>query len=231
MTNLEDEEEVGKKVEIEITNPVENAETNQRIFYNDLIIYGNHLQNKKPYKMGNLYTFFYYKEMPLIVIGTNKLSLIITHETFVQITFWLIIYYAVKLNSTIKFITKVLYSVTFISHIIIILINPGIPSKKHFAGEFRKTKDYINLSNEKKRNVKFCEICNIIVLDEDYVEHCEECNICIKKYDHHCYWTGKCISNRNKIFFYSFLFGTFSYCIWFFIDLIIWLYIFTFENE
>ena len=71
MTNLEDEEEVGKKVEIEITNPVENAETNQRIFYNDLIIYGNHLQNKKPYKMGNLYTFFYYNEMPLIVIGTT----------------------------------------------------------------------------------------------------------------------------------------------------------------
>jgi hypothetical protein len=150
MTNLEDEEEVGKKVEIEITNPVENAETNQRIFYNDLIIYGNHLQNKKPFKMGNLYTFLYIKNEPIITIGINKLSLIIIHECFLQLSFWLIKIYS-NISQSMKLFTTVLYLIVFSSHLIIFLFNPGIPSKKHHAGNYKKSNEYINLPDNKKK--------------------------------------------------------------------------------
>ena len=227
---LEEEEEVEKKVEIEISNPIENEETEQRIYYNDLIIYGNHLQNKKPFKMGNLYTFFYIKNEPIITIGINQLSLIIIHEFFLQLSFWLIKIYS-NIYQSMKLFTTVLYLIVFSSHLIIFLFNPGIPSKKHHAGNYKKSNEYINLPDNKKKNIKYCEICNIIVLDEDLVEHCDDCNICFMKYDHHCYWTGKCITQRNKIFFWCFIFGTLTYFIWLFLTIIIWLYINTFEEQ
>ena len=44
--------------------------------------------------MGNLYTFLYIKNEPIITIGINKLSLIIIHEFFLQLSFWLIEFYS-----------------------------------------------------------------------------------------------------------------------------------------
>ena len=61
----------------------------------------------------------------------------------------------------------------------------------------------------------FCDMCNIIIDAKDGVEHCDECDICINQYDHHCYWTGKCIGKNNIIAFYLFAFGTLFYIIWF----------------
>ena len=150
---LEDEEEVEKKVEIEISNPIENEETEQRIYYNDLIIYGNHLQNKKPFKMGNLYTFLYIKNEPIFTIGTNNLSLIIIHEFFLQFSFWLIKTYS-NIYQSMKLLTTILYIIVFSSHSIIFLFNPGIPSKKHHAGNYKKSTEYINLPDNKKKNYK-----------------------------------------------------------------------------
>lgn len=33
--------------------------------------------------------------------------------------------------------------------------------------------------------------------------HCEECEVCIKKYDHHCIFFGKCIGGGNIVAFYT----------------------------
>lgn len=38
--------------------------------------------------------------------------------------------------------------------------------------------------------------------------HCNECDICIKDYDHHCPWTGKCIGKANLSGFYVFFFAS-----------------------
>ncbi|CAN0479507.1 unnamed protein product, partial [Laminaria digitata] len=35
--------------------------------------------------------------------------------------------------------------------------------------------------------------------------HCSECDVCVSKFDHHCPWTGKCIAEKNLMFFYLFL--------------------------
>ena len=76
------------------------------------------------------------------------------------------------------------------------LLNPGIPSPDSFSKIAIK-----NIQKEDRKYFKVCEICNIIVDNYDDVRHCTECNICIKKLDHHCYWTGKCIAKNNYFTF------------------------------
>jgi hypothetical protein len=52
---------------------------------------------------------------------------------------------------------------------------------------------------------KFCFICNAFKKDE-YTKHCFYCEKCIENFDHHCYWTNNCISKKNIITFFFFLF-------------------------
>ncbi|GLE11061.1 hypothetical protein PINS_up023359 [Pythium insidiosum] len=35
--------------------------------------------------------------------------------------------------------------------------------------------------------------------------HCADCGVCVRKLDHHCPWTGKCIGRRTLMLFYLFL--------------------------
>jgi len=59
----------------------------------------------------------------------------------------------------------------------------------------------------------FCDVCRI--LKNENIYHCEDCNVCIKGYDHHCPWTGKCIGQGNLIQFYTFLVSTVVYLVFF----------------
>ena len=53
---------------------------------------------------------------------------------------------------------------------------------------------------------KICRDCKIIIENNQFIEHCKTCNICITEMSFHCFWIGKCIGKKNKIFFYLFLF-------------------------
>ena len=115
----------------------------------------------------------------------------------------------------IEIIFPILFSITLISYIFTVFINPGIPEKNYYLNEY-KTND--------SRNYTKCKLCNITVPEELNIGHCTECNICIKKYDHHCKWAGKCIGKGNILFFYFFCISLFGYIIILFISLFILLY-------
>ena len=184
----------------------------------------NNIQCVFPKKMGNFYTYFFYQYQPIIVLGNKKLSLVIIYESILQISFFCSLFTFIQgIFIYIKYIFIVLYLNCFISHMFIFLLNPGIPSPDHYKKIFANKKEYKALSKEKKNMFLFCDMCNIIIDPKERIEHCDECDICISKYDHHCYWTGKCIGKNNIIVFYLFLFGTLFYIIWLFTIIIFWL--------
>ena len=109
-----------------------------------------------------------------------------------------------------KYMLISFYLNCFITHMFIYLINPGIPDKKYYSKTFLKSEKYVKMKEEEKKNYYLCEICNIIINRKDEIDHCDECGICLKKYDHHCYWTGKCIAKNNMWAFTLFSIGTCS---------------------
>lgn len=64
---------------------------------------------------------------------------------------------------------------------------------------------------------KYCTLCN---LEQPLrTKHCKKCDNCVSTYDHHCFWLGNCVGERNRpVFFFFLLFQ--------FIQLIIGLFIF-----
>ena len=92
-----------------------------------------------------------------------------------------------------------------ISFSITFLINPGIPKRDYYRKKFEKEYkgDFSKLIS--------CDKCNITIPKSLNIGHCIYCNICIKNYDHHCPWIGKCIGQYTKIPFYFFIFGLLFY--------------------
>ena len=85
------------------------------------------------------------------------------------------------------------------SYLYTALINPGIPNKQHFSKNYKFT------NKEEVKKYQICKECNIIFPKTYKVFHCSVCNVCIREYDHHCPWTGKCIGKNNLRTFYVFV--------------------------
>jgi hypothetical protein len=122
--------------------------------------------------------------------------------TAVFIFYWFLI---LKYNYlVIRIITTMLYILYITAYLTVFLGSPGIPGKEYYKDTFKFEKE------EDKVNYQKCSNCNIIIPKSFRVVHCQKCQVCIINQDHHCPWTGKCIGQRNIIFFYIFL--TFLLC-------------------
>ncbi|KAM3138404.1 hypothetical protein pb186bvf_009490 [Paramecium bursaria] len=64
-----------------------------------------------------------------------------------------------------------------------------------------------------KTHMWYCYKCQCIQPERSY--HCDFCEVCIKNYDHHCPWTGKCIGEGNIIQFYIFICTTIGFFTYF----------------
>ena len=175
-------------------------------------------------KMGNLRVFLFINNQPLRVLGNKTQSFIIIYHVLIHLTFLLFRYFVMnEVDIGMKYSLSLLYIISVSCHIIIFLFNPGIPSIERYSKIFLKSQRYLKLTEEEQKEYYICEECNILIKESEKVEHCDDCKICVKKYDHHCYWTGKCITKRNIIFFYGFAFCTLFYIIWYFLIIIYWL--------
>lgn len=106
-----------------------------------------------------------------------------------------------------------LFSIWFLSFLITIFKNPGIPSKDNYLSK-EKRETIESTANED--GYLSCNICNVAVKNDIKISHCLTCNICIygkinykKGYDHHCGWSSKCIGEGNIFSFQIFLISTF----------------------
>jgi hypothetical protein len=75
-------------------------------------------------------------------------------------------------------------------YLITALKNPGIALPQY-------------LDPEVSPAFKSCARCGALTQENTF--HCPDCNLCIRNYDHHCAFTGKCIGEGNILFFYAFL--------------------------
>ena len=189
-------------------------------------VYGNDLRNKNPIKMGNMFTFLFYKEQPLISIGPQYIygvGLFIS----MNIINILLVYLAYPyLSSIIKIVGIIIFIMQNVSFIYSFLVNPGLLNRKYYISEsvLQSIYTYLEYTNsESFDKYKICKICNIYVPPEFTVIHCEDCNICIKgnvyfiifiiDMDHHCTFLGKCVGKKNIYAFNLFVLFTFCYLI------------------
>jgi len=115
-----------------------------------------------------------------------------------------LIKFAENLNLLMKIVTMAFIIFQGFIYIATALTNPGIHTAQN-----PDDPELMKLTE----NRDFCIKCKVI-RDEDTV-HCTDCKVCIKGYDHHCPWTGKCIGAGNLTPFYAFLISTVVYIVYF----------------
>ena len=205
---------------------ISNKEKNRNIKLktpkeNENYLYGNYIQNKKPYKCGKVYCLFYINNYPILTIGPQYYYPIIL-LLLNNILFLLVIKYIYnKFNILFKNVGIILIIIVNASQLYTIFINEGIPNRKWFLNNkiIANLIENDNFYDEFNINkFQICRKCNILIDKSLKIIHCDICNICCEFYDHHCPWVGKCIG-KNNIF--SFKIFIFSNIIYIFYDLIL----------
>jgi hypothetical protein len=138
---------------------------------NNDISFGNFNSNKRPRKIGNLYTCLYLKDGdPLIVIGPHWpfYACLSTTITIICLSFFYFLWDL--LGSEIKTLGMLIYMAQIASYTITFLKNPGIPKKRKQLRRMPKKID---------KGYKYCDQCHIVINLEEQTSHCDDCNVCI----------------------------------------------------
>lgn len=173
-------------------------------------IFGNEISNEKPFRIGNMYCFLYYKGKPIFTIGAHLFQSLL-FILFIHVTNVLTHIYAYKrIHFIFRYIGIIVSVIQNVFHLYTFIINQGIPDRKWFLSQEVIKK--ITHDKEFNQNFNFeryqiCKVCNLLIDKELNVVHCCFCDVCCEKYDHHCPWLGKCIGKNNlKAFSYFILF-------------------------
>ena len=74
--------------------------------------------------------------------------------------------------------------------------NPGIPSDA-----FTDKPQYVKQQEGAPLDrTKWCAKC-LVYQNPHADSHCKDCDVCIRGFDHHCIFYGKCIGQGNKFWF------------------------------
>ena len=198
-----------------------NNESTRNLTNNDLINNDNNdIDNDQEINVINpnieriynkVHPFLFINNEPIILLSSDIYTFIFI---FSITSFLSIIFYSIKEQKLIfmKIIFIFGYLFYSITYILLMILNPGIPSNKN------------NLDIEElKKKYYQCTLCNCIVYknNEFITYHCAYCNICVEKYDHHCAFVGKCIGKNNITIFRWWLFSIPCYILIIFMYIII----------
>ena len=177
---------------------------------NENCLFGNDFMAlEKPSKLGNQRNYLYIKKYPLISIGENITIplLFILIVCFIYIIFHQLFY--INSVNLLKISFQISFIIYFISHLLLIIINPGIPTFKYH----QIAKYQYNQKNTNKFSYSKCKKCNLIYKLKDNVTHCSKCNICYFQLDKHFFWSGHCIAKNNKLYYITFVISFFIFAI------------------
>ena len=155
---------------------------------------------KNPFRIGNLYSLLYFRHNPYIVLPKRIFRSIL-------IVLILILVHKLLLNPIVSnsFIFSKLFLCFFYIFFIfgisyILLVNPGIPSRKNYLSQsvIESIHIYMEYSQSTEISYIICDKCNIYNSIEMNIYHCDDCNICVMDSYYHEEVIGKCISNKGK---------------------------------
>lgn len=162
------------------------------------MIQGSKIRFKRPSgfcTLGNCYVLVINGDIYLSLGPDWLFTIIIISFSFTMLITFIYIM-AKEVDLVFQYLGFFIYSLLLVSYMMVSLKNPGIIISPW----------EIELEETENQEKSMCRKCNVEVEIGSF--HCEDCEVCIRKHDHHCPITGKCIGEGNVRWFYVFLTST-----------------------
>mmetsp|Transcript_41784 Transcript_41784/g.67787 ORF Transcript_41784/g.67787 Transcript_41784/m.67787 type:complete len:285 (-) Transcript_41784:81-935(-) len=99
------------------------------------------------------------------------------------------------------------------TYLLIVRMKPGWAREYYASDESESTQSLLeNHENTLEAGFRVCKYCSI--QQPLRTKHCKVCHKCILKFDHHCFWIGQCVGERNHFVFLVYLVVESVTCIW-----------------
>lgn len=152
-------------------------------------------------RKGNMIMAMYNEdESPFIVIGPEWIFPLLLFGIIFSVIFFYFYFYWKILSFNLKLWGVGIFLGEVISFLLCAITNPGIPSKNLWVENY-----YKNKNNNKNYSYGICKECKLIKRNTDGIEHCDKCGVCIIGRKKHSFLLSKCIGEKNKIFYYTFV--------------------------